>query len=390
MCSVFYIVFTIIKHSPSKTNSKTPPLSITESSDQSLLQAFADGVVVCSTDGRVLSMNDSASKITGWPIADAHDLDFLSVMPFADENGNPLPRESSPISLALAQKSTTKRTLKLANHSTKIVNFVDVTISTALINNDSSVVVVMRNVDEKIKQDTERSDFVSTASHEMRTPVAAIKGFLELSLNPQICKIDENAKKYLTKAHDATEHLGKLFQDLLTVSRSEDGRLPNNPVKIDLSDFIKELTEQLNLAAQAKNLKLVLTLDNTDTAKNSKFVTNYLSFVDPVRLREVITNLFDNAVKYTESGQVGINLRGNQTSVIIDIQDSGIGIPKDDLSHIFQKFYRVDNSSTREIGGTGLGLYICKEIIEAMHGTISVDSTVGVGSTFSITLPRVY
>lgn len=390
-CLSLYIIILKFRGKQERNSRTTKSIRSTPESDsQSLLQAFSEGIIICSLDGKIITMNNTASKLTGWGITDAVNLDFQSVVPFIDENDNPIQRENSPIYTAINQRTTIQQTLQIINNISKEKNFTSVTVSPSILNNRELIVTVLKSIDDKVKQDTERSDFVSTASHEMRTPVAAIKGFLELSLNPKICKIDENAKKYLTKAHDATEHLGKLFQDLLTVSRSEDGRLPNNPVKTDLSDFMKDLTEQLNFTAQAKNLKLTLMLDNTNVTENSKFTATYLSFVDPVRLREVVTNLFDNAVKYTESGEISINLRGNQSSVIIDVRDSGIGIPKEDLSHIFQKFYRVDNSSTREIGGTGLGLYICKEIVEVMHGTITVDSTIGVGSTFTITLPRVY
>ena len=103
-------------------------------------------------------------------------------------------------------------------------------------------------------------------------------------------------------------------------------------------------------------------------------------------LKELIIT---NALKYTEKGGVSLKLSGNQTSVMIGVHDSGIGIPSDDIPHLFQKFYRVDNTATREIGGTGLGLYICKEITESMHGKILVESNEGVGSTFTVELPRV-
>src|SRR5262249_49342780 len=114
----------------------------------------------------------------------------------------------------------------------------------------------------------------------------------------------------------------------------------------------------------------------------------YYVLADPERLREVITNLFDNAVKYTEAGKITIGLTGNKSVVQFFIRDTGPGIPKDDVPHLFQKFYRVDNSSTRTIGGTGLGLFICRKIIELYIGHIWVDSELGKGSSFYINMPR--
>lgn len=114
----------------------------------------------------------------------------------------------------------------------------------------------------------------------------------------------------------------------------------------------------------------------------------YFAHVDPDRLREVVTNLFDNAVKYTQQGKVSLSITGDQANIQVQVNDTGPGIPAEDLPHLFQKFYRVDNSETRAIGGTGLGLFICRKIIELYGGTIQVASIVGKGSAFTITLPR--
>ena len=114
----------------------------------------------------------------------------------------------------------------------------------------------------------------------------------------------------------------------------------------------------------------------------------YYIHADPERLREVITNIFDNAVKYTESGSVTLGLTGNTEVVQISVRDTGAGIPTEDIPHLFQKFYRVDSSSTRTIGGTGLGLFICRKIVELYDGRIWVESELGKGSTFYVNLPR--
>jgi len=115
----------------------------------------------------------------------------------------------------------------------------------------------------------------------------------------------------------------------------------------------------------------------------------YYANVDPDRIREVLTNLFDNAIKYTDAGKVVIGITGDDRVVQIHIQDSGQGIPKGDVGHLFEKFYRVDNSATRSIGGTGLGLFICRKIVELYNGRIWVESEVDKGSTFYINLPRI-
>jgi signal transduction histidine kinase len=258
----------------------------------------------------------------------------------------------------------------------------------------TAAIAVLRNVSQERAEEKQRADFISTASHEMRTPVAAIEGYLALTLNDKVATIDTRARDYLEKAHTSTQHLGKLFQDLLTSAKAEDGRLTSHPTAIELGDFLEQLAGDLRLVAERKGL-FVDFMNGTGSTINAtqggeKVVRPlYYVYVDPDRLREVITNLFDNAVKYTPEGKVTLGLTGNDQVVQCYVRDTGPGIPAEDLPHLFQKFYRVDNSATRTIGGTGLGLFICRKIIELYNGRIWAESEVGKGSSFYINLPRI-
>src|SRR5690606_1359924 len=166
------------------------------------------------------------------------------------------------------------------------------------------------------------------------------------------------------KAHASTKHLGQLFQDLLTSAKAEDGRLANHPSVVEMGAFLEQLTEDLKFSAAKKGLNSEFivgsssSIDATSREATSIKVVRplYYVYVDPDRIREVITNLFDNGVKYTQQGKVAIGLTGNNDVVQIFIRDTGPGIPPEDVPHLFQKFYRIDNSATRTIGGTGLGL----------------------------------
>jgi signal transduction histidine kinase len=222
----------------------------------------------------------------------------------------------------------------------------------------------------------------------MRTPVAAIEGYLALALNDKVSKIDDKARSYLEKAHSSTEHLGKLFQDLLTSAKAEDGRLTSHPLAVNVTDFTVHLVEDLRFSAEKKGLALELQSSALPQESQKNITPVYFAKVDPDRLREVITNLFDNAVKYTDVGKIIIGITGNAEVVQFSISDTGHGIPKADIPHMFQKFYRVDNSATRTVGGTGLGLFICRKIVELYSGKIWVESEEGKGSTFYINLPR--
>jgi signal transduction histidine kinase len=250
----------------------------------------------------------------------------------------------------------------------------------------------MRDITAQRNAEQQKLDFISTASHEMRTPVAAIEGYLSLAMNDKISSIDSKAREYLTKAHSSTQQLGKLFQDLLNSSRAEDGRLVNHPEVIELGDYISKLAEGFQLAAEKKhlivNFTLVSSKDNQKDPQGKIITPLFYVNADPNRLLEVMTNLFDNAVKYTETGTITIGLGGTDTITSVFIRDTGVGIPAESIDHLFQKFYRVDNSAVRTIGGTGLGLYISKKIVELYGGRIWAESQVGKGTTFYINLPR--
>jgi len=261
--------------------------------------------------------------------------------------------------------------------------------------NPEGAVAVFRDVTNERNEEKQRAEFISTASHEMRTPVAAIEGYLALALNEKVAKIDTKARDYLEKAHSSTQHLGKLFQDLLTAAKTEDGRVTNHPTAVEMGQFLQEITEDIRFTAEKKSMLVEYQIGSSNSSVVSGSAAGpkvikplYFVHVDPDRLREVIINLFDNAVKYSDQGKITIGLTGDDKVVQFRITDQGQGIPAEDVGHLFQKFYRVDSSATRTIGGTGLGLFICRKIVELYNGRIWVESQVGKGSTFFINLPR--
>lgn len=357
-----------------------------------LLNSISDGVMIINSKGTVRIINQAAADLLGWKKSEATNLDYRSLIRIVPEGEDSDISQKRAIAKCLSTGKPARLTqlIELKNGERK---YVDVSASpiTSADNNSQEksvgVITVIRNVDEQKRQEQQRSDFISTASHEMRTPVAAIEGFVELALNPKVATIDEKARGYLEKAKESTQHLGRLFQDLLTASRSEDGRLQNNPKLIEIGEFLKKTIEPERMKAEKKGLKIVYETGENDAAKN--VAPLLYAEVDPDRLREVVLNLFDNAIKYTDKGIITLGTSMKQQSVVIRVADTGMGIAEEDISHLFQKFYRTDNSATREIGGTGLGLYISKQLVELMGGRIWAESSVGAGSTFFIELPRI-
>jgi PAS domain S-box-containing protein len=367
---------------------------------QVIINSIKDGVILVDDQGVIQLCNPAGAAITGWPAEETTKLSIQTVMTFVDDKGETMKDMQNPFNLVFKTGEHFRdNKANLVNRGKKQLALnLDVTPLLDTENNVTGAIAIFRDVSQERAEEAQRGDFISTASHEMRTPVAAIEGYLALALNEKVSTIDNRARDYLEKAHSATQHLGQLFQDLLTSAKAEDGRLTSHPVVVEIGSLLEQITSDLRFAAEKKGLFVDFTLGSTnstiDASNHSKSSTTktvrplYYTFADGDRLREVITNLFDNAVKYTPEGKITLGLTGDDKVVQFYVRDTGPGIPAEDVDHLFQKFYRVDNSATRTIGGTGLGLFICRKIIELYQGRIWVESEVGKGSTFYMNLPR--
>ncbi|MFO0920270.1 MAG: ATP-binding protein [Candidatus Saccharimonadales bacterium] len=357
-----------------------------------LVKSITDGVVLTDTEGNITTMNIAAANMTGWSIEESIGLNVHNIITLKDQQNKILTNIQNPFDNVLLAKKALSGTylLETREKNNRTVSCVVSPIITDKTNNILGTVAVLRDISAEKAEEQRRADFISTASHEMRTPVAAIEGYLALALNDKVSTIDDKARSYLDKAHSSTQHLGQLFQDLLTSAKAEDGRLTNHPVVVDVGIFMEQVADSLRFSAEKKGLLVDFTIGTDSSSRSGKVLAPlYYCHIDPDRIREVVTNLFDNAVKYTETGKISIGLTGNEEVVQIFIKDTGPGIPKDDIPHLFQKFYRVDNTTTRTVGGTGLGLFICKKIVELYKGRLWVESETGKGSTFYINLPRI-
>lgn len=367
-------------------NALAKELSQVANKSEIVINAIADGVVAIDAKGVIQLINPAAQSIIGWEKQDALELNYQSVLKFTDRKDQALIPEADPIQQVLnnnAQVATDELTLTSNSGKKMIASVLVSPVGQA----GAGCIVVFRDITAAVAEERQQAEFISTASHEMRTPVAAIEGYIGLALNPQTAVIDEKARMYLTKAHESAQHLGRLFQDLLDVSRAEDGRITNDPTVIDVVAFVRDVVASLTPSAQAKGLVMIYKPDIP--AQNATVMTPvYYSSLDKDHLREVLSNLVENAIKYTKAGDVTIDVDGDSERVTVSVKDTGIGIPAEDIGHLFQKFYRVDNTDTREIGGTGLGLYLSRRLVEAMEGRIRVESEYGTGSTFYVDFAR--
>jgi PAS domain S-box-containing protein len=371
-----------------KVASLSGKLSAESMKTNALISSIGEGVVVVNCAREIQLFNQAAQTLTGWDEKSAQGIDYTLVLKLKDANDILAPPESDPFGKVM---STHEQVVDSSfTIETQGGRRIAAELSVSPIYDEhhavSGAIGLFRDISAQKEVERQKDEFVSTASHEMRTPVAAIEGYLSLAMNPNVALIDDRANTYLTKAHDAVQHLGELFRDLLNVTKAEEGKLQGRSEAVNLTDIVRSAVDDMQFVVQKKNLSLVFQASSNGDIK----AISPLYYVkgNPERLREVVMNLIDNAVKFTSTGGITVTILGTTKDVTVSIADTGVGIAAEDAAHLFQKFYRIDSSATRTIGGTGLGLYLCRTVIELSGGKIWVEGKPGIGSTFSFLLPR--
>ena len=234
-------------------------------------------------------------------------------------------------------------------------------------------------IEDLKKQEQFRRDFLSNVSHEFKTPLFAIQGYIDALLDDM--DDPDMAKQFLEKASKNVDRLMYLVKDLDEISKLESGEIPINYSKFRINDLIKEVLESMEMKAQQYNIKLMF---------KEKYDEPVLVNADREKIQQVLINLVDNSLKYGKTGgTTNIRLYDLNEQVLVEVTDDGMGIEEKYLPRLFERFFRTDTSRSRKIGGSGLGLAIVKHIIESHEQTINVRSTEGVGSTFGFTLQKV-
>lgn len=238
----------------------------------------------------------------------------------------------------------------------------------------------LRKTNEKLKAlDEAKDEFISMASHQLRTPLTSIKGYISLILDGDMGKVPTKQRKMLNEAFSSSQRMVYLISDLLNVSRLKTGKFLIEPVDVYLPDVVEEEIDQVKEMAEVKNIKIHYS--------KPKIFTNIE--LDDMKIRQVIMNFIDNAIHYTpEGGDINVELTQTDKSVEFRVIDSGIGVPKAEQHHLFNKFYRAGNARKARPDGTGLGLFMGKKVIVASGGSIIFSSEEGNGSTFGFIFPK--
>jgi heavy metal sensor kinase len=218
--------------------------------------------------------------------------------------------------------------------------------------------------------------FSSDASHELRTPLTVLKGQSELILSKE--RNPEEYQDVISSNLEEIQYMSKVLEDLFLLSKSDENQIVLECKPLELGLIVEEVCKHSEMIASEKDIRIVIA-----------YLEPAQIYGDPVRLRQMIWNIVQNGIKYTQpGGEVKVSVQEQGDHVFMTVQDSGIGISEADLPLIFNRFYRVDKARSRQEGGSGLGLSICKFIVEAHKGTIDVESTLGEGTKFKISLPK--
>lgn len=387
-------IFNLIKKKEPINNGQAPQNPATAQSANLanlVLNSIDEGVMIVHSSGIVVLINPAAMRLLGTSDPNmVENLQLASILNLENSEGTKIEDDVNPVLRAVinGENFETRDLILVSIQEQRRPVAISVVCTTT---GQNERIITLRDIARELEEEGEQADFISTASHEMRTPVASIEGYLGLALNPKTATIDERARKYLEEAHASSKHLGRLFKDLLDVTKLDDKKIRVQLTPVEMASTVRSIANGQVPMMSEKGIHYTFGA-NAARSDNTTRVVNqevYAS-VDIDFLREAVNNLVENAIKYTASGGgIWVNVRGDDDRVLINVTDTGIGISPDDLKHVFQKFYRADNSQTRTVGGTGLGLYLVKQRVEAMGGKVWAESSFGEGSTFYLSFPRI-
>ena len=356
-----------LNKSVEELSTKVAQLQRQNNATRAILGSMAEGVIAVDKDTKIISINPAIEDIFEIKKEEAEGKFLLEAIRNNDV--------AELINNCLQNKTLISKELTLIWPVQRIfqVN------TSPLFENDAvrGCVVVIHDITEIRKLERMRSDFVANVSHELKTPLTSIKGFIETLLEGAL-EDKENSRNFLSIIQDQTERLNNLINDLLELSHIESKEISLKPEDVNPHKLFEAVTLGFKSKIKKKNLEIKNELADDAVIK-----------ADKEKIEQVVINLIDNAIKFNrENGFIRIFSEDIGGKIKIIVEDSGTGIPERDVPRIFERFYRVDKARSRELGGTGLGLSIVKNIIELHEGMVGVESIEGLGSKFFFVLPK--
>jgi len=348
-----------------------------QSRNKAILDTVVDGIITISNKGCIETVNPAAVKTFGYSEAEmvGQNVKMLMPNPYQDEHDGYLSHH---------MKTGEKKVIGIGREvegkrKDGSIFPLELAVSEMVVNGEILFTGIVRDITERKQADKMKEEFISTVSHELRTPLTSIRGSIGLLTGGMAGEFNEQAQKLLNMAHNNTERLLMLINDILDISKLESGKMDFNFATVDVEDLLTQAIESNHGYAEQHNVKFVLDMN----IKGAKI------HGDENRLMQVLNNLMSNAAKFAPAGdEIVIAAVRNHHQIRISVTDHGSGIPKELESKIFDKFTQADSSDTRQVGGTGLGLNITKAMVEKHNGRIAFVSELGVGTTFYIDLPE--
>lgn len=354
-------------------------LAESQAKNEAMLENIGDGVIGINDGGDIVYVNSQTEKMLKMSETELIGKRMIHAVPLLDEAGKEVPPEKRPIRTALLLK----KKVVSSDYFYKRIDgskFAAAITATPVVLHGQVVggVNVFRDITKEYEIDRMKTEFISLASHQLRTPLSAMKWFTELLLDEEVGKLSEEQREVATNIYQSNERMIELVNALLNISRIESGRIIIEPKITDLKLLVEEVIGELKPKIEEKKHKLAISVHGNLPKIN----------IDPKLVRHVYMNLLTNAIKYTpDKGEITVIISKSGNEVISQITDNGLGIPESQADKVFSKFFRGQNIVKMVTDGTGLGLYLSKAIVESSGGKIWFESTEGKGSTFWFILP---
>lgn len=338
---------------------------------EDVLKSITNGLVVCDDAKKVLFINPAMEQMTGLH-QESFTLPAFFQLFIGLENN---------LETKLNEVLTTGQIFyveDLVMH--KAIYEMFITAVRDANNQISGAAIILHDITHIKEIDRVKTEFLSIAAHQLRTPLGSMRWNIELLLAGEMGEVAPQVKEILMQVYQGTQRMITLVADLLSVSRIDQNRVPDQPSQVDVVRVIRDVMKEIEFTTKKKSVSVILEIGSAQIPP---------IMVDSQHMRDVIQNLLSNAAKYSREGStVSVKVKDENGNIQISVQDQGIGIPKKDQSKIFSKFFRADNATLSQTEGNGLGLYVVKSYVEAWGGRVWFESTEGVGTTFYLLLPE--
>jgi PAS domain S-box-containing protein len=372
---------TVYTHLEEEVRARTQELREQFVKDRAILESVEYGILTVDVKGDIVDVNPASCRLLGYTPDELLGSSISKVRFLARKNESKL-GDSHPVLFALEKRASVRGTgmthmnIVGKNDILLPVNF----IATPLVDEGGMLgaVLLFQDMTDERRVDYIKTEFITLASHQLRTPISTLRWYLEILSGDEVKNLSETQKESLQEMQDAAKRMSNLVDALLHAAKLEGGAIEPKIEEIDAAKLVRDIAEELRTLA--KDAKIACTITVPEKAITLK--------TDPILLHVVLQNLFSNAVKYSKAGdEVYIALIERKEGIEVTVRDSGIGIPKEQQKRLFERLFRASNAMTKDPDGNGLGLFISKMVMEILSGTISFVSEEGKGSTFSVTLP---